>query len=243
MIEHTLSQLRSLHLEGMARALEEQMANPQMDELAFPERVAMLVDREMHHRDSRRLARLLKQAHFKISAACLEDLKFSPVRGLAKAQVATLGTCDWVRAHQGVLITGATGVGKTYLACALGNAACRQGYSALYIRLPRLLEELKTAHGQGHFGRHLALLAKIEVLLIDDWGLAPLNQAVRNDLLEVLDDRVGTRSTIITSQLPFDTWHAYLQEPTLADAILDRVVHQAHRFKLGGKSLRDTSVQ
>jgi DNA replication protein DnaC len=243
MIQQTLSQLRALYLEGMARALEEQMANPQIDALAFEQRVAMLVDRELLHRDSRRLRRLLKQARFKISEACLENLKFSPGRGLAKAQVAALATCDWVRAHHSVLISGATGVGKTYLACALGNAACRQGFSALYVRLPRLLEELKTAHGEGSFGRYLAQLAKIDAILIDDWGLAPLSQPERNDLLEVLDDRVSTRSTIITSQLPFDTWHDYLQEPTVADAILDRIVHQAHKFKLTGKSMRDPSQQ
>jgi DNA replication protein DnaC len=149
-----------------------------------------------------------------------------------------LASCQWIRAHQNVIFTGATGCGKTWLACALGNAACRQGLSVAYVRTPRLFEELRIAHGDGSFGKRLVSLAKTELLILDDWGLAPLNQGERNDLLEVLDDRVGTRSTLITSQLVVNDWHVYLNDPTLADAILDRVLHAAHKVPLSGESQR-----
>jgi DNA replication protein DnaC len=152
--------------------------------------------------------------------------------------IAQLASCQWIRAHQNLILTGATGCGKTWLACALGNAACRQGLSVVYVRTPRLFEELRIAHGDGSFGKHLTALAKTDLLILDDWGLAPLNQPERSDLLEVLDDRVGTRSTVITSQLAVEHWHAYLNDPTLADAILDRVLHAAHRLPLAGESQR-----
>ena len=150
----------------------------------------------------------------------------------------TFATCQWIHQHQNLVLTGATGCGKTWLACAFGNAACRQGLSVAYVRTPRLFEELRIAHGDGSFGKRLTTLAKTDLLILDDWGLAPLNQSERNDLLEVLDDRVGTRSTLITSQLPPAHWHAYLNDPTLADAILDRVLHAAHKVELTGESLR-----
>jgi DNA replication protein DnaC len=238
MNQHTIRQLKGLKLDGMARAFTEQIELAASTSLGFEERLALLVDREVAWRDNRRLARLLKQARLRAPQACLEDVDYRPSRGVERRVIASLGSCDWVRHAQNVLLTGSTGVGKTWLACALANAACRQGFSAFYVRNARLIEELKIAHGDGSFRRRLASLARIDVLLIDDWALGTLDQGARADLLEVLDDRVGLHSTIVTSQLPIEHWHAWLGEPTLADAILDRLVHQAHRLALTGDSLR-----
>lgn len=238
LMEHTLQTLKTLRLPGMLAAFEEQQASSAAASLSFDERFAMLVDREQTWRENRRVARLLREARLKSGQACLEDVRYGAGRKLDRAMVAQLGSCQWIRAHQNLILTGATGCGKTWLACALGNAACRQGLSVVYVRTPRLFEELRIAHGDGSFGRRLAALAKTDLLILDDWGLAPLNQSERNDLLEILDDRVGTRSTLITSQLPVEHWHAYLNDPTLADAILDRVIHAAHKLTLAGESLR-----
>jgi DNA replication protein DnaC len=238
LMEQTLTTLKALRLPGMALAFEEQQCSAAATSLSFDERFSMLVDREQTYRDNHRVARLLTQAKLKSSQACLEDVRYAAGRGLEKAMMAQLASCQWIRGHLNLVITGATGCGKTWLACALGNAACRQGLSVAYVRAPRLFEELRIAHGDGSFGRRLAALAKTELLILDDWGLAPLNQTERNDLLEVLGDRVGTRSTLITSQLPVDHWHAYLNDPTLADAILDRVLHAAHKLPLSGPSQR-----
>jgi DNA replication protein DnaC len=239
LMEHTLTTLRALRLPGMASGYEEQQASAATASLSFDERFSLLVDRERTYRDNRRIQRLLREARLKSAQACLEDVRYGNARGLDKASFAQLAACQWIRQQQNLVITGATGCGKTWLACALGNAACRQGLSVVYARVPRLFEELRIAHGDGSFGRRLLALAKTDLLILDDWGLAPLGQAERNDLLEVLDDRVGTRSTLITSQLPVEHWHAYLNDPTLADAILDRVLHAAHKLPLTGPSQRD----
>lgn len=238
LMEHTLQILKVLRLPGMLAAFEEQQMNSAAASLSFDERFAMLVDREQSWRENRRVARLLREAKLKSSQACMEDVRYGAGRKLDRAMVAQLGSCQWIRAHQNLILTGATGCGKTWLACALGNAACRQGLSVAYVRTPRLFEELRIAHGDGSFGKRLASLAKTDLLILDDWGLAPLNQSERNDLLEILDDRVGSRSTLITSQLPVEHWHAYLNDPTLADAILDRVIHAAHKLALAGESQR-----
>ena len=241
MLTHnTLETLRSLKLHGLAAALEEQQAMPPTQQLSFEERLALLVDRERLYRDNTRRTRLLQQAHLKATRACLEDLDYKAARGLDKRQIASLASCEWVRRGQNVLITGPTGSGKTWLACALAQHACREGLSALYWRVTRLFEELRVAHGDGSYMRLLKRIEKASILVLDDWGLTALGAQDRADLLEILDDRVHARSTILISQLPVETWHAYLGEPTLADAILDRLVHHSHRIPLAmqGDSMR-----
>jgi DNA replication protein DnaC len=203
----------------------------------------MLVQREVDWRDSKRLARLLKAAKLKVGSACIEDIDWRGSRGLDRSLVAALAGCDWLRHGHNVLSTGATGVGKTWLACALAQQAARSGFTVLYVRAPRLLEELRVAHGDGSFARRLGALARIDLLVIDDFAIAPVTAAERNDLLELLDDRVGTRATLITSQLPVAAWHEWLDDPTLADAILDRIVHAAHKIALKGESMRKKQVK
>lgn len=239
MLTHpTLDQLRVLKLDGMAHALEEQRLLPACQDLAFEDRLGLLVDRERSWRDGRRLARLLRSAKLKHIEACLEDVSYSGGRGIDKRLIANLSGGDWIRQGQSILLTGPTGVGKTWLACALGQQACRQGFPVLYQRVPRLTETLRIAHADGSFGRLLTQLARVDVLILDDWGMTPLDQAARHDLLEVIDDRSTSKSTLITSQLPIDHWHAWLNDPTVADAILDRLVHRSHRINLKGESLR-----
>jgi DNA replication protein DnaC len=228
--EHTLDQLRSLRLDGMVRAIEEQATSTVAAGLSFDERLTLLVQREVAWRDDRRVQRLLKAAKLKVSSACIEDIN-------------TRAGGDWLRHARNLLITGATGSGKTWLACALAHQAARSGFSVLYVRAARLFDELQVAHGDGSFARRLAALAKLDLVVIDDFAISPMGPAERNDLLELLDDRIGTRSTLITSQLPVKAWHTYLNDPTLADAILDRVVHSSHKIELKGtRSMRDAGA-
>ena len=241
--EHTLDQLRGLRLDGMVHALADQATSASAGELAFDDRLAMLVQREIDWRDAKRLTRLLKAAKLKLASACLEDIDWRASRGLDRGLVTALAGGDWLRHGHNVLITGATGVGKTWLACALAQQAARSGFTVLYMRAPRLLEELRVAHGDGSFGRRLAQLARIDLLAIDDFAIAPVTALERNDLLELLDDRVGTRATLITSQLPVTSWHEWLNDPTLADAILDRIVHTAHKIALKGESMRKKQIK
>lgn len=221
----------------MYHALSEQLTMPAIDSLSFDERFGLLVDRELTERDSKRLTTRLRQAKLR-QAACLEDLDYRHPRGLDKALMLHLASCQWVRERHNVLITGPTGIGKTWLACALAQKACREGWSALYLRLPRLLPELSVAKGDGRYGKLMVALAKTDVLILDDWALAPLDDENRRDILELLEDRHDRRATVVTSQLPIAHWHEALGEPTLADAILDRLVHNAYKIILKGDSMR-----
>jgi len=233
----TLDKLHALKLTGMAAALEDQSATPDITDLSFEERLGLLVDREMTERDNRRMSSRLRRAKLR-HAAILEDIDYRNSRGLDKGLVQSLASCQWVKEHLNVLITGPTGVGKTWLACALAHKACREGYTAQYVRLTRLLRELTIAKGDGQYSKLLTSLAKVDVLILDDWGLMKLSAENRRDLLEVLEDRHGRRSTIATSQLPIEEWHGIIGDATLADAILDRLVHNAYKINLRGESMR-----
>jgi DNA replication protein DnaC len=243
MLNHpTLDKLQAMKLTGMATALIEQANTADIEALDFEARLGLLVDREMTYRDSRRLTSRLRRAKLRHNA-CVEDINFRARRGLDRALITSLATCQWVKEHLNVLITGDTGIGKSWLACALAHQACREGFSALYIRLPRLLSDLAIARGDGRYTKLLTTLAKVDVLVLDDWGMAPLTPEHMRDLLEVLEDRYGARSTVVTSQLPVSKWHGTIADPTFADAILDRLVHNAYKFNLKGESMRKTKAK
>ena len=238
MLRHpTLEKLTALRLTGMHKALSEQLVLPDIEHLSFEERLGLLVDRELSEREDRRLQTRLRQARLKHSA-CLEDLDTRTPRGLDKALITQLATGQWLREGPNLLILGPTGVGKTWIACALAQQACRQGFSTRYLRAPRLFEELALAHADGRFPKLMASFAKTDLIVLDDWGLVRLEAGARRDLLELLDDRHGQRSTLVTSQRPIEHWHELIGDPTLADAILDRLVHSAYRITLKGESMR-----
>ena len=236
MLPHpTYDRLIALGLVGMAKAFEEQRQQPAAASLMFEERIGLLVDREAVERESKRLVTRLKFANLRQNAT-IEDLNTRAARGLDKALFAKLATGDWIGRRHDLLITGKTGTGKSWLACALGHKACRDDRSVLYV--PRLLDALALARGDGRYVRLLKSLARVELLILDDWGLAPLTSQQGRDLLEIVDDRHGRSSTIVTSQLPVDHWHEVIVDPTIADAVLDRLVHTAHRLALDGETLR-----
>ena len=238
MLSHpTVDRLREVGLIGMVHALEEQRRQPDSADLGFEDRLAMLVDREVLERDNKRLKARLRFAGLRQLAAP-EDVDYRAHRGLDRAMFQRLAQGEWIERQQNLLITGPTGVGKTWLACALGQRACRDNRSVLYQRVPRMLEGLGLARGDGRYARMLKSLVRVQVLILDDWGLTPLTAEQRRDLLEIIDDRHGRTSTIVTSQLPVDNWHAHIGDPTIADAVLDRLVHSAHRLELRGESLR-----
>lgn len=237
LIHPTIDKLHHLRLGGMARALAAQLGQPEIEALSFEERLGLLVEEECTVRDAARLGTRLRTAALRQSA-CLEDLDFRHPRGLDKAVVKKLATGSWLREHLNCLITGATGVGKSYIACALAHQACRDGYRVRYLRLPRLLAELEIARGDGRYRKLLAQLARIDLIVLDDFGLSAFTDHNRRDLLELLEDRYERRSTLVTSQFPIEQWHTLIGDSTLADAILDRLVHNAYRVALKGESMR-----
>jgi len=237
LIQQTIERLKTLKLSGMGRWLDEQRTNAATQELSFDEKIGLMVDAETVDRENRRLTRLLKAAKLKHDA-CPENIDYRASRQLDRQVISTLLTCDWVEKSLNTIITGPTGVGKTWLGCALGQQAARKGYTVLYKRLSRLLEELEIAYGDGSLHKLRTRLAKVKLLILDDWALAPLSARGRHELLEIIDDRVRKGSILITSQLPIDQWHDYIGEPTVADAILDRIVHSSHKIELKGESMR-----
>ena len=235
--EQTFEKLYALQLTGMVEALKDQMGRTDLDGLAFEERFSMLVDAQHLFRENKRMKRLLENAKLKL-AASMEDIDYRSPRGLDKSVMLSLASCDWVRKHRNVIIVGPTGSGKTYLSCALAHKACREGMAAFYLRTPKLYYTLAMARADGSYARVLAKLARTSVLILDDLGLAALTDSERQDLLEVIEDRHGSASTIITSQLPVEHWHEVIGDPTIADALLDRLVHNAHKINLKGESMR-----
>ena len=237
--QQTINKLYELKLTGMAEAFADQLKQPDMDKLSFAERFGLIVDRQWTWKENNRMERYLKNARMKLNA-CVEDIDYKTPRGIDQSVMMSLISCDWVKRHHNIIITGPTGAGKTFLACALTNKACREGYRAFYIRSPKFSYQMALAKGDGSYGKTINKLAKAHVLVIDDLGLAPMTDAERRDLLEVLEERHGHASTIVASQLPVENWHEQIGDPTIADAILDRLIHNAHKINLSmkGDSLR-----
>jgi DNA replication protein DnaC len=232
-----LDQLKELKLTGMVKALSEQLNMPDIESMDFMTRLGLMVDREITERANRRLTTRLKKAKLR-QQACFEDIDFRTPRGLDKKLMLSLASCDWIKKANNILITGATGTGKSYLACALAHKACLEGRTARYMRLPRLMEAITIARADGSYGKLMLDLARTDLIILDDWGLAAMTKPQRHDLLEILEDRHGLKSTLVTSQLPVEAWHEYIGDPTLADAILDRLVHSAYKINLKGESMR-----
>jgi DNA replication protein DnaC len=237
LLHPTIEKLENLRLAGMVNALREQMEMEDIGDMTFEERLGLLADRESAVRDTRRLRTRLAKAKLRQNA-CIEDIDFGHARGLDRSLVLRLAECRWIAGHENLIITGPTGVGKSYLACAFAQKACREGYTAVYRRLVRLFEDLSLAKGDGRYLKLITALAKTDLLVLDDYGLAALNQEQRHDLLEILEERHGLKSTLVTSQLPLEHWHEQIGDPTLADAILDRLIHNAHKIQMKGGSMR-----
>jgi DNA replication protein DnaC len=237
LIEHSLEKLYAMKLNAMADGFKEQLQQHDINELCFEERFALLVDRQWSWKEDRRMNRLLSNAKLKING-CIEDIDYKTPRGIDKSVILRLANCDWIRTAQNIIISGPTGVGKTYMACAMANSACRMGFSAFYIRIPKLFQELAIAKGDGTYPKIMKKLTQAKVLVLDDFGLAPMSAPERRDLLEVIEDRHALSSTIVATQLPIESWHGNIRDPTIADAILDRLIHNAHKINLKGESMR-----
>ena len=237
LVHPTLDKIEQLRLFGMAKALREQLQNQKATALNFEERLGLLIDREMSERENRRLTTRLRAAKLRISAS-VEDIDFRQPRGLDKSLILSLASNQWITEHHNLLIIGPTGVGKSYLACALSHKACRDGHLVVYQRLPQLLEDLALSHHDGRYRKLMKSLLKADLLVLDDFGLGPLTAEQQRDLLEIIEDRYDRRSTLVTTQMPVKHWHDILSDPTLADAIMDRLVHNAYRIELKGESMR-----
>ena len=243
MLTHpVLEQLHTLRCLGMEEAFREQLSSLEAGSLSFEERLAFLVEREVQLREQRKILGKLRHARLR-EQACMEDIDYRAARGLSKMQVNQLALCHWISNKENVLITGPTGTGKTYLACALAHKACRMNLGARYIRLPKLFQTLDIAKADGSYVKLLEQIAKIPLLVLDDWGVAPMTDANRRDFLELIDDRYQRASTLITSQLPISLWHESIGDATLGDAILDRLFHNAHRLELTGDSMRKNKTK
>ena len=235
--EQTIQKLYALKLNGMAEACKRQLEQPDLSDLSFQERFSLLVDQQWSWKENHRIKRLLTNAKLKINA-CIEDIEFRAPRALQKSVILQLAACDWINHAQNVIITGPTAVGKTYLPCALANRACRMGFPAFYIRIPKLFQDLAVSRADGSYPKIVEKLTKSKLLVLDDLGLAPMSSPERRDLLEVIEDRNGLASTIVAAQLSIEDWHENIRDPTIADAILDRVVHNAYEINLKGESMR-----
>ncbi len=234
LIHPTLEKLSAMRLQGMAAALQEQMNLTGIEDMGFEQRLGLLLDHEQAVRETKRLQTRLRKAKLRQDSS-IEDIDFRHPRGLDKSLVLRLADCQWIKEHTNLIITGPTGVGKSFLACAFAQKACREGFSALYLRMTKLFEDLSLAKGDGRYLKLLTSYAKIDVLILDDYGMVPLTQEQRHDLLEILEDRYNLKSTLVTSQLPIDHWHEQIGDPTVADAILDRIIHCAHKIQLKGE--------
>lgn len=233
----TIEKLQRLKFSGMEKAFEEQLQMPQVKELSFEERFGFLVDRELTERENRKLTNRLRKAQLKENA-CIENIDFKNTRGIEKSIILSLSDCEWARRKQNIIISGPTGVGKTYISCALAQKACREGLTAVYYRISRLFEELEISKGDGRYIKTLEKVSKSDVLVLDDFGISVLEQNEREHLLEIIEDRYNIRSTIIATQVPIEKWHEVIHDLTIADAILDRLVHNAHKIEMQGSSMR-----